>query len=150
MWKLYEKSSWWIVYRKNWNKVEVLLLKWTNSKWEEDYVIPKWHIEEWEIASETAIRETSEESGLKPEDLKIIKFITKLNYTFTAGYLRNTPVIDKDVYLFLIKYEWEDIPVVEKRERFVWYKWATFDEIKRLDIKFNLYSIITKNKQYFV
>lgn len=150
MWKLYEKSSWGVVYRKNWNKVEVLLLKWINSKWDEDYVIPKWKIEEWEIASEAAIREINEESWLKKEDLEIMKFITKLNYTFTAGYLKNTPVIDKDVYLFLVKYNWSEVPNVREEERFVWYKWATFDEIKTLEIKFNLYNIISKNKQYFI
>ncbi|MDP3381619.1 MAG: hypothetical protein Q8S84_09320 [bacterium] len=38
------------------------------------------------------------------KDLEVIKFITKLNYTFTAGYLEDNPIIDKDVYLFLVKY----------------------------------------------
>lgn len=150
MWKLYEKSSGWIVYRKNGHKVEVLLLKWINSKGQEDYVIPKGHLEGWEIASETAIREIWEETWLEKEDLSIIKFITKLNYTFTAWYLKNSPIIDKDVYLFLVKYSWDKQPTVQKEERFVGYKWATFNEIKELDIKFNLYNIISRNKQYFV
>lgn len=150
MWKLYEKSSGGIIYRKIWNKIEVLLLEWINSKWQIDYVIPKGHLEEWEIASEAAIREINEETWLDTKDLEIIKFITKLNYTFTAGYLKNNPVIDKDVYLFLVKFNWTSKPLVEKEERFVWYKWASFEEIKNLDIKFNLYSIISKNKQYFV
>ena len=67
----YEKSSGGIVYRKNDNKIEILLLKWTNSKNNEEYVIPKWHIEEWEIAKQAAIREISEEAGLKQEDLEV-------------------------------------------------------------------------------
>jgi hypothetical protein len=37
----YEKSSGGIVYRKNGDKIEILLLKWTNSKNNEEYVIPK-------------------------------------------------------------------------------------------------------------
>lgn len=150
MWKYFEKSSGGIVYRKNWDKIEVLLLRWVNSKSQEEYVIPKWHIEEWEIASEAAIREINEETGLAVDDLKIIKFLTKLNYTFTAGYLDNSPIIDKDVYVFLVKYTGEPLPDINKEERFVWYKWATFDEIKDIDIKFNLYKILTQNKQYFI
>jgi 8-oxo-dGTP pyrophosphatase MutT (NUDIX family) len=149
MWKQYEKSSWGIVYRKRGNRVEILLLKWINSKWQEDYVIPKGHIEEGEIASQTAIRETNEETGLARHDLEIVKFITKLNYTFTAWYLKNSPIIDKDVYLFLIKYKGKADPKVQKEERFVWYKWVEIDQIKDMNIKFNLYQIVSRNKRHF-
>ena len=148
--KKYEKSSWWIVYRKrNW-KVEILLLKWLNSKNSEDYVIPKWHIEHWEIAKDAAIREISEEAGLLEKDLEVIKFITKLNYTFTAWYLENNPVIDKDVYLFLVKYNWDKEPIVAKEERFVWYAWVQIDELKNMDLKFDINSIVNRNKTYFI
>jgi ADP-ribose pyrophosphatase YjhB (NUDIX family) len=148
--KKYEKSSGWIVYRKKGNKVEILLLKWLNSKNQEMYVIPKWHIEEWEVAKDTAIREISEEAGLLKKDLEIIKFITKLNYTFTAGYLANTPVIDKDVYLFLVKYIWSADPIVQKEERFVWYKWFTLEQIKNVKVMFDIHSIIWRNKTFFI
>jgi len=148
--KKYEKSSGWIVYRKNGNKVEVLLLKWLNSKNGEVYVIPKWHIEEGEVAKDTAIREISEEAGLAPKDLEVIKFITKLNYTFTAWYLKNNPVIDKDVYLFLVKYNWDKAPVVQKEERFVWYNWFTLEEIKKVKVMFDIHAIIWRNKTFFI
>jgi len=148
--KKYEKSSGWIVYRKNGNKVEVLLLKWLNSKNGEVYVIPKWHIEEGEVAKDTAVREISEESGLDIKDLEIIKFITKLNYTFTAWYLKNNPVIDKDVYLFLVKYNWNADPIVQKEERFVWYQWFTLDEIKKVKVMFDIHAIIWRNKTFFI
>lgn len=148
--KKYEKSSGWIVYRKNGNKVEVLLLKWLNSKNQEVYVIPKGHIEDWEVAKDTAVREISEEAGLLKEDLEVIKFITKLNYTFTAWYLENNPVIDKDVYLFLVKYNWTAKPVVEKEERFVWYDWFTLEEIKKIKVMFDIHAIIWRNKTFFI
>ncbi len=148
--KIYEKSSGSILYRKIDNKIEVLLLEWKNSKWQIEFVIPKWHMEEWETASQTALRETSEETWLSLKDLEIIKFITKLNYTFTAWYLEDTPLIDKDVYLFLIKYKWNANPVPEKEERFVWYKWVSIEDIKNLDIKFDLAWIVSKNKTYFI
>jgi len=150
MTKKYEKSSWGIVYRKTDSKIEILLLKWKNSKQQEEYVIPKWHIEDWEIAKESAIREINEETWLNQEDLEVIKFITKINYTFKAWYLENTPLIDKDVYLFLVKYKWTDNPTVQTEERFVWYNWIPIDEIKNIDLRFDLNWIITKNKTYFI
>ena len=146
----YEKSSGGIVYRKKNNKIEILLLKWNNSRDREEFVIPKWHIEEWEIAKDAAIREISEEAWLEQKDLEVIKFITKLNYTFTAWYLKWNPVIDKDVYLFLVKYNWEKDPVVQKEERFVWYKWVDINDVRKIPIKFDLYPIVSRNKTYFI
>lgn len=146
----YEKSSWGIVYRKKWGTVEILLLKWLNSKKQEIFVIPKGHIEKWEVAKDAAIREISEEAGLPPQDLEVIKFITKLSYTFTAGYLENNPIIDKDVYLFLVKYHGESHPIVQKEERFTGYLWVSLEEIRELDILFDLASIVYKNKTYFI
>ncbi len=146
----YEKSSGWIVYRINNWKIEILLLIWMNSRWQKEYVIPKWHIEWDEIAKEAALREISEEAWLEIKDLEVIKFITKLNYTFTASYLKDNPIIDKDVYLFLVKYNWDKDPIVQKEERFVWYKWVWIDEIDKIDIKFELASIVKRNKTYFI
>ena len=136
--KKYEKSSGGIVYRKNGGKIEVLLLKWLNSKKEEIYVIPKGHIEAGEVAKDTAVREISEEAGLPQKDLEVIKFITKLNYTFTAGHLKDNPLIDKDVYLFLVKYNGTKAPYVQKEERFVGYDWFTFDELKSKNLLFDI------------
>ena len=146
----YEKSSGGVVYRKKGDKIEILILKWLNSKKQETLVIPKGHIEEWEVAKDTAVREISEEAWLAQKDLEVIKFITKLSYTFTAGYLKDNPIIDKDVYLFLVKYHGKTSPVVQKEERFVWYKWVPIEEIKKLDILFDLASIVGKNRTYFI
>lgn len=149
--KIYEKSSGWIVYRKSESgKVEILLLEWLNSKNQKIFVIPKWHIEEWEVAKDTAIREISEESWLLKKDLEIIKFITKLNYTFTAWYLEENPVIDKDVYLFLVKYNWTKEPYVQKEERFVWYWWFTLEQMKDIKVMFDIQAIIWRNKTFFI
>jgi len=41
----YEKSSGGVVYRKNGNTIEILLLKWLNSRKQEELVIPKGKIE---------------------------------------------------------------------------------------------------------
>ncbi len=148
--KIFEKSSWGIVYRKIDWKIEVLLLKWLNSKNVSEFVIPKWKIEDGEVAKDTAIREISEEAWFKKRDLEIIKFITKLNYTYTAWYIENNPVIDKDVYLFLVRYNWHDIPKVAKKERFIWYKWVPLDNIEKIRVKFDLQAIISRNKTFFI
>jgi 8-oxo-dGTP pyrophosphatase MutT (NUDIX family) len=148
--KIYEKSSGGVVYRKKDNKVEVLLLTWRNSKNEEEYVIPKGHIEDNEIAKDAAVREIEEETGLSRKDLEVIKFITKINYTFTAGHKAGNPLIDKDVYLFLVKYTGDYKPDVQKEERFTGYKWATLDEIKKTNIKFDLPKMVFNNLTYFI
>ena len=72
------------MYRKKGKKVEILLLKWLNSRKKEELVIPKGKIEKGEVAKDTAVREISEEAGIPEKDLEIIKFVTKLNYTYTA------------------------------------------------------------------
>jgi 8-oxo-dGTP pyrophosphatase MutT (NUDIX family) len=150
MWIIFEKSSGWIVYRKKDWKTEILLLKWLNSKKEEEYVIPKWHIEKNEIAKEAAIRETCEEAGFEKKDLEVIKFVTKLNYTFTAWHKPWNPLINKDVYIFLIKYHWDKDPVVQKEERFVWFEWIDINNISKIPVKFDLKWIVSRSRTYFI
>ncbi len=146
----FEKSSWGVVYRKKDWKIEILLLKWLNSRDKEEYVLPKWKIEANEIAKEAALREIWEEAGLLEKDLEVIKFITKLNYTFTAWYLPWRPVIDKDVYIFLVRYNWKRTPTPRKEERFVGYDWIDIKKIPYLNLRFDLQGIIARNRTYFI
>ncbi len=139
-----------MVYRKNNGKTEILLLKWLNSRKQEEYVIPKGKIEDGEVAKDTAVREISEEAGVAMQDLEIIKFVTKLNYTYTAGYLKGTPLIDKDVYIFIIRYHGTAAPVVRKEERFTGYEWVDIEKIQDIPIRFDLNGIIYRNKPYFI
>ena len=138
------------MYRKRDGKVQILLLKWLNSRKQEELVIPKGKIEKWEVAKDTAVREISEEAGIPMEDLEIIKFVTKLSYTYTAGYLKDNPVIDKDVYLFIVKYKGTQTPIVRKEERFTWYEWVDIEKVKKLSIRFDLSGIIYRNKPFFI
>ena len=146
----YEKSSGWVVYRRRNGKTQILLLEWLNSRKKIELVIPKWKIENGEVAKDTAVREISEEAGIPIDDLEIIKFVTKLSYTYTAGYLKGNPVIDKDVYLFIIKYNGTQNPVVRKEERFTGYKWIDIEKVKDLSIRFDLSGIIYRNKPFFI
>lgn len=146
--RIFEKSSGGIVYRKQNGKIEILLLEWTNAKDEHIFVIPKGHIEDEETAKDTAIREISEETGLASEDLEVIKFMSKINYSFIATYKDDKPLINKDVYLFLVKYHGTRDPEPRKEERFLGFRWFTVDELKDLDLKPDIYGFVKKNIQY--
>jgi len=115
-----------------------------------ELVIPKGKIEPGEVAKDTAVREISEEAGIPESDLEIIKFVTKLSYTYTAGYLKDNPVIDKDVYLFIVKYHGTQAPIVRKEERFTDYEWVDIEKVKKLSIRFDLAWIIYRNKPFFI
>lgn len=145
----YEVSAGGIVYRKVFWKTEILLLKWLNSRDKEELVIPKWKIEAGEVAKDTAVREIAEESWLAEQDLEIVKFVTKLNYTYTAWYLKHNPLIEKDVYIFIVKYHGKDDPIVRKEERFVGYEWVNLEDVPDLSVRFDLAWIVYRNKPYF-
>jgi 8-oxo-dGTP pyrophosphatase MutT (NUDIX family) len=85
--ELYEKSAGGIVYRSRDGIIEILMLAWRNARDDLEYVLPKGHIEDDERPMETALREISEETGLREKDLKVIKFMNTINYSFTATYL---------------------------------------------------------------
>jgi 8-oxo-dGTP pyrophosphatase MutT (NUDIX family) len=141
------------VYRKKGGDIEVLLLARKNGKGENEYVLPKGHMEGDETAKDTALREISEETGLPADELEVIKFMTKINYSFIATHKEGSPVVDKDVYLFLVKYRGNAEPTPfrgagEPGERFTGFKWFRVDELKNANVKPDIHSFIRKNLQY--
>ncbi|MDD5377437.1 MAG: NUDIX domain-containing protein [Candidatus Gracilibacteria bacterium] len=146
--RIFEKSSGGIVYRKQKGKIEILLLEWENAKREREFVIPKGHMENSETAKDTALREIAEETGLAVQDLEIIKFMSKINYSFIATYKEGCPVIEKDVYLFLVKYLGDREPVPQKEERFLGFRWFSIEELKHANIKPDIHGFVRKNIQY--
>ncbi len=144
--RIFERSAWWVVFRQGSDWVEFLLLEWENAKWETIYVLPKWKIESAETAKDTALREISEETWLEEDKLEIIKFLTKINYSFVASYKEDKPAVTKDVYLFLVKYTGNMDPTPRKSERFVWwFKRFKLNELKWLDIKPDIFSLVKKH-----
>ena len=106
-----------------------------------------------ETAKDTALREISEETGLEANELEVIKFMTKINYSFVAAHKEGSPIIDKDVYLFLVKYSGDSEPApfkggMEKGERFTGFRWFRFEELKTANVKPDIYGFIRKNLQY--
>lgn len=146
--RIFEKSSGGIVYRKQQGKIEILLLEWENAKKEREFVLPKGHMEDAETAKDTALREINEETGLAISDLEIIKFMSKINYSFIATYKEWCPVIEKDVYLFLVKYNGNEEPVIEKNKRFYGFRWFSIEELKAANTKPDIHGFVKKNIQY--
>ena len=148
MTELYEKSAGGIVYRSRDGIIEILMLAWRNARDDLEYVLPKWHIENDERPMETALREISEETGLREKDLKVIKFMNTINYSFTATYLEWAPIIHKEVSLFLVKYNGKLEPRPRREERFIGYKWFTPEALKDVWMKPDVVGFIEKNKHF--
>lgn len=154
--RIFEKSSGGIVYRKNNNQIDILLLERKNMKGEIDYVLPKGHMEKWETAKEAALREIAEETGLEHDKLEVIKFMSKINYSFVAWHLEGNPLIDKDVYLFLVKYTGELLPTAfginmgenEPGEKFSGVSWKSLDDLEQIHMKPDILSFVKKNIMY--
>ena len=150
--RIYEKSSGGIVYRKTNSTIEILLLERKNNKNETDYVLPKGHMEENETAKETALREISEETGLDIKDLEITEFLCKTNYSFIATHQEGSPLIDKDVYLFLVRYNGSADPVPyglnisndESGEKFSGISWKNLDEMAKIRMKPDVNNLLRK------
>lgn len=113
-----------IVYMKTTDGVKFLLLYRRGGYWN----FPKGHFEQGENALKTALRETEEETGLKPADLRIIpEFRTYVKFHFTHA---NRKIFDT-VILHLAETKNPHI-VVSPREH-SGYAWFTYkDAIKIL------------------
>lgn len=128
--RLQESSAGGLVYRKTADGPEILLLQWKNSRGELVFVLPKGHIEPGEHMRDTALREISEECGLSIRDLETVKFIKKINFSFVASYREGSPVVDKEVFLFLVRYVGTADPIPQKEENFLGYRWFPLNSLK--------------------
>ena len=82
-----------VVVKEDRGDVKVLLIKDGYGHW----TWPKGHMEEGETPEDTALREISEETGLKT--LKVLEEIGKQEYWYTFESVR----IFKTVHIFLVK-----------------------------------------------
>ncbi len=90
---LREPTAGGIVYRKNGNKVEILLIQDAKDRW----TIPKGHIEEGEAAKDTAEREIREETGL--QKMKVLNWLGKINFR----YRRQQSLVLMTTDIFLVE-----------------------------------------------
>ena len=152
--RVFEKSAGGIVYRKVGTICEVLLLERRTQNGSREHVLPKGHIEADERTQDTALREISEETGLALKHLSIVKFITKIHYSYIASYLPGSPLIDKDVYLFLVRYTGTAEPHIPAHERehecFLGCRWYRIEDLASANLKSDVYKYIQKNLPYML
>ena len=63
--------------------------------------LPKGHVDEGETLAQAAIRETSEETGLAPEDLHLTAYLGTIRYEFVTHEDEKT-LNEKEVNFFLV------------------------------------------------
>ncbi len=130
----FEKSCGAVIFRRDGQNTLYLLLHYESGHW--DFV--KGHVEEGESETNTLVRETEEETGLK--DLHIADgFREKVNYFFH----QKGEKINKTVVFFLAETKTEKIKISDEHKDFTWlpyedaYKKLTFKNAKDIFEKAN-------------
>lgn len=90
---LREPTAGGVVYRKQDKDIQILLIQDAKNRW----TIPKGHIEEGEIAKDTAARETKEETGL--EKVRVLNWLGKINFR----YRRQQSLVLMTTEIFLVE-----------------------------------------------
>lgn len=114
-----------VIVKKEKGKPKVLLIKDSYGRW----TWPKGHIEKGEKPEEAALREISEETGLKK--IKIEKKLGKQEYFFTLKGKK----IFKTVYIFLIKAQAREKLAIQTREIEKGRWFLAEDAVKRIEYK---------------
>lgn len=115
-----EFSAGGIVYRKKSGKYKMLLIRDPFDRW----AFPKGHFKKGEKPEEAALREVSEETGLKVDDLKIVSDLGKTDFWFR--YKKD--LIHKTVYWFLME-AFSDKVRPQKKEKISEVKWVNIDNV---------------------
>ena len=116
-----EISSGIIIFRRSPRGIRFLLLYHGGGYWN----FPKGKIEREERSFETALREVREETGLRPQDLRVLRnFRAHERYTFYRGKQK----ISKLVILYLAETRRSEIRVSHEHEG---YGWFLYEEAKK-------------------
>lgn len=107
-----------VIFRRFQNQIQFLLLK--HSYGDQHWTPPKGHVDPGESEFETALRETEEESGLKSENLSIMKQFQKEIFYQVKGK-------NKRVVFWLSEMKDFNTPVKLSHEH-IDYKWLQLDE----------------------
>lgn len=136
-----EKSSGFIIYRKDEEETLFLLLKYPSEE-EEYWGLPKGHIEAQEEELKTAKRELREETGLTEEDIEIIpEFRDWIKYYFK----QEDETIFKIVIYFLAQSKKKAVKLSEEH---IDYKWSNFAEVQKSVPFENTREIINKAQEF--
>lgn len=115
-----------IIFRRTKDGLKVLLLYHGRNYWN----FPKGKMESEERSWQTAVREASEETGLKPSELKMVRdFKAYERFVFGSGETKTFKV----VILFLAETDQRLIQVSDEHEGYAWF---TFSEAKRVLVRY--------------
>jgi len=129
-----------IVYRKTNQGLRFLLLYHGGRYWN----FPKGHIEAEEKALQTAIRETTEETGLKRTDLRIDN-VFKAYEKFI--FIKNKAKVFKTVIFYLAETKSREIWISHEHEGFGWF---SYKEAINLLQKHKDSAALLKRANYFI
>ena len=113
---IFEFSAGAIIYRSSGNGLLFLLLLKENN----EYDIPKGHIEKGESAEEAAIREIKEESGL---DVRLMPYFSRSTRYF---FYKGKEKIAKSLRVFIAKAETEKMRISYEHKG---YEWCSYESI---------------------
>ena len=115
----YHRSAWCVVTNLEMDKI--LLLHKIYKDWREAWVLPKWHVENWESDEETAIREVKEETWYV--DFKVLAHLCEDNFEYDNDKWHNVKTVIW--YLCnLISDEKQELWLTEDE------KWTFFEQIR--------------------
>lgn len=150
------KSAWGIIYyiSKEDKQPRFFLIKRHAFSGKIERVAPKWKIEQNEQPQQTVIREISEETQIKPQNLKVQSNLWKIIINL---HNKEKEDYNKEIIYYLVEYsgDFSDINI-ENIEWYLWYhKWASIQEISGLiyyenfrNILMKAYNEITKNQKH--
>lgn len=115
---LREPTAGGVVYRRDEKKgVEILLIQDAKNRW----TIPKGHIEEGEVAKDTAAREIQEETGL--QKIRVLNWLGKINFR----YRRQQSLVLMTTDIFLVEAQ-GDTNALKPEDWMNGIKWFTANE----------------------
>src|SRR3972149_3727240 len=121
-----ERSAGAVVFRKEGDSVEFLLLKRGPSYWD----LPKGNIDPGEDEQTTAEREIREETGI--EDARLMPgFKEKVTYF----YRREGKTIFKEVVFFMAETSTKEVRISKEHDDFGWFSYdETYEKVKSKEI----------------
>ena len=154
-----EKSAGAVIYRKDFGNIYYLLLHYTPSESgrKGHWGFAKGHVEKDESEEQTAIREITEETGIK--DIKITpgfkeleKYFFRKVYGLKGEARKKAPWVFKSVIFFVTETKTKEVKISGEHIGFLWlpyqeaFKKITFKNSKRLLEKANDFILKTVNK----
>lgn len=119
-----EESAGGVVFKRTQKGVRVLVIKNSAGHW----AFPKGHIEKGELPTQTAIRETQEEVGIK--NLYFYRSLGFCDFWFVDQWGSKKERIHKIIYYFLLETDINAVAIASKKEGIEKAVWVPLKNVK--------------------